>query len=151
MNTASTPRGLNPSVRRIAMSVRLSLTTITRVATMLNTATATISMRINPIMVFSILIARKYASFSCVQSRSSSPGGQARCGGARQFGRPQHVVELQADAGRTRQTAKRLRILEVDEGQHAVVLLQPDLEEPHHLEFLQPRHDGAARSRRPES
>ena len=79
------------------------------------------------------------------------PRRQARCGGARQFGRPQHVVELQADAGRTRQTAKRLRILEIDEGQHAVVLLQPDLEEPHHLEFLQPRHDGAAGPRRPES
>ena len=54
----------------MAMSVRLSLTTITSVATMLNAATATISIRINPIMVFSMRIARKYASFSCVQSRT---------------------------------------------------------------------------------
>ena len=59
MNTPSTPRGLMPSVRRMAMSVRLSLTTMTSVATMLNTATATISIRISPIMVFSMRMARK--------------------------------------------------------------------------------------------
>ena len=41
------------------MSVRLSFTTMTSVATMLNTATATISMRIKPIMVFSMRMARK--------------------------------------------------------------------------------------------
>ena len=59
MNTASMPRGVMPRVRRMAMSVRLSLTTITSVATMLNAATATISIRISPIMVFSMRIARK--------------------------------------------------------------------------------------------
>ena len=64
MNTAMTPRGLKPRVRRMAMSVRLSFTTMTSVATMLNTATATMSIRISPIMVFSMRMARKYASLS---------------------------------------------------------------------------------------
>ena len=59
MNTATTEPGLRPSVRRIAMSLRLSVTTITSVATMLNAATATISSRISVIMVFSMRMARK--------------------------------------------------------------------------------------------
>ncbi len=55
----------------MAMSVRLSLTTMTSVATILKAATATMSINISPIMVFSMRIARKYASFSWVQSRGS--------------------------------------------------------------------------------
>ena len=41
------------------MSVRLSVTTITSIATMLKAATATISSRISDIMVFSMRMARK--------------------------------------------------------------------------------------------
>ena len=41
------------------MSVRFSFTTITSAATMLNAATATISIRISVIMVFSMRMARK--------------------------------------------------------------------------------------------
>ena len=52
-------RGEAPKVRRIAISVRLSLTTMTSIATMLKAATATISSRISAIMVFSMRMARK--------------------------------------------------------------------------------------------
>ena len=41
------------------MSVRLSVTTITSIATMLNAATATMSIRISAIIVFSMRMARK--------------------------------------------------------------------------------------------
>ena len=44
------PRGETPSVRRIAMSVRLARTTITSMATMLNAATATTNSRISGIV-----------------------------------------------------------------------------------------------------
>ena len=151
MNTASTPRGLMPSVRRIAMSVRLSLTTITRVATMLNTATATISIRINPIMVFSMLMARKYASFSCVQSRSSSPGGKrdaaARASsGARSTSSNFRRIPVGPD--KPRNASASLRLMSAST---LSCSCNPDLEDPHHLEFLQPRHDGRRRPRCPES
>jgi len=51
--------GEAPSVRRIAMSGCLSVTTITRVETRLNAATAMMSVRMMNIMRFSIWIARK--------------------------------------------------------------------------------------------
>ena len=56
---ASRVRGDAPSVRRMAMSVRLSVTTMTSMATMLKAATPTISSRISAIMVFSMRMARK--------------------------------------------------------------------------------------------
>jgi hypothetical protein len=59
MNTRAMVPGSAPRVRRIAMSVRLSVTTITSMATMLKAATATISSRISAIIVFSMRIARK--------------------------------------------------------------------------------------------
>ena len=59
MKTPMTLRGAAPKVRRMAMSVRLSVTTITSIATMLKAATATISSRISDIIVFSMRIARK--------------------------------------------------------------------------------------------
>ncbi len=52
------------------MSLRFSDTTITRLATMLKAATATISSRITAIIAFSIRIARKYAACSVVQSEA---------------------------------------------------------------------------------
>ena len=59
MKMPMTLRGAAPKVRTIAMSVRLSVTTITSIATMLKAATATISSRISDIMVFSMRMARK--------------------------------------------------------------------------------------------
>ena len=59
MKMPITLRGEAPNVRRMAMSVRLSVTTMTSIATMLNAATATISSRMSDIIVFSIRIARK--------------------------------------------------------------------------------------------
>ncbi|MNH48321.1 hypothetical protein D3C79_1120840 [compost metagenome] len=50
-------RGVAPKVRRIAISARLSATTMISVAMMLKAATATISSRSRPIMVFSIFMA----------------------------------------------------------------------------------------------
>ena len=57
--TRATAPGSSPSVRRIAMSRRLSLTTMYRLATMLKAATATISSRMSVIIVFSMRIAWK--------------------------------------------------------------------------------------------
>ncbi len=59
MNTPTIVPGRAPSVRRMAMSVRLSVTTMTSVATMLNAATPTIRNMISVIMVFSMRMARK--------------------------------------------------------------------------------------------
>ena len=59
MKTPMILRGDAPKVRRIAMSVRLSVTTITSMATMLKAATATMRNRISDIMVRSIRVARK--------------------------------------------------------------------------------------------
>ena len=61
--------GVAPSVRRMAMSGCLSVTAITSVETILNAATATISVRMMPIMVFSDLHARKKLAWVRVQSR----------------------------------------------------------------------------------
>ena len=59
MKMPITRRGLAPKVRTMAMSVRLSVTTITSIATMLKAATATISSRMSDIIVFSMRMARK--------------------------------------------------------------------------------------------
>ena len=64
--------GLAPSVRRMAMSARLSVTVITSVLTRLNAATATISVRMMNIMRFSSCTAANQVRFCCVQSRISS-------------------------------------------------------------------------------
>ena len=59
MKIAMIDDGDAPSVRRIAMSACLSVTTITCADTMLNAATATISVRMMNITRFSICTARK--------------------------------------------------------------------------------------------
>ncbi|MNT57221.1 hypothetical protein D3C72_1945790 [compost metagenome] len=64
--------GLAPSVRRMAMSARLSVTVITSVLTRLNAATATMSVRMMNIMRFSSCTAANQVRFCCVQSRISS-------------------------------------------------------------------------------
>ena len=58
-NTRTTPRGSMPSVRNTAMSVVLSVTTMTRLATMLNAATPMIRDNSSDIIIFSMRIARK--------------------------------------------------------------------------------------------
>ncbi|MNG36077.1 hypothetical protein D3C84_1229930 [compost metagenome] len=63
--------GLAPSVRRMAMSARLSLTVITSVETRLKAATATISARMMNIMRFCRRTASNQVRFCWVQSRSS--------------------------------------------------------------------------------
>ena len=64
-------RGLAPSVRRMAMSARLSVTVMTSVDTRLNAATATISVRMMNIMRFSSCTAANQVRFCRVQSRTS--------------------------------------------------------------------------------
>ena len=59
MNTHITEAGDMPSVRRIAMSACLSVTTMTSVDTILNAATATISERMMNMTVFSVRTALK--------------------------------------------------------------------------------------------
>ncbi len=54
----------------MAMSESLSVTTMTRVDTMLNAATATISVRITNMTVFSVFRARKKLAWYWVQSRT---------------------------------------------------------------------------------
>ena len=61
-----------PSVRRIAMSASLSVTVITCADTMLNAATAMISVRMMNITRFSICTARKKFAWLIVQSRISA-------------------------------------------------------------------------------
>ena len=62
MNTPMMLRGEMPSVRRIAMSACLSVTSITNVETRLNAATATISDKMMNITFFSIDTALKNAA-----------------------------------------------------------------------------------------
>ncbi|MNN74495.1 hypothetical protein D3C81_1907030 [compost metagenome] len=62
--------GVEPRVRKMAISPFLSLTTITRVEMMLNAATATISNNSRPIMAFSMRIAWYRLPWLRVQSRA---------------------------------------------------------------------------------
>ncbi len=110
MNTATTPRGLKPSVRRIAISVRLSFTTMIRVATILNTATATMSIRINPIMVFSMRMARKYAWLSLGPIAHRKTRSEPCRGDLRELRGFQHIGEFEPYSARTRQRPERLRV-----------------------------------------
>ena len=59
-----------PSVRRMAMSARLSVTVITSMDTRLNAATAMISARMMNIMRFSTCTAANHTRFSSDQSRT---------------------------------------------------------------------------------
>ena len=62
--------GLAPSVRKMAMSARLSVTVITSVLTKLKAATATMSVRMMNIMRFSTCTAANQVRFCCDQSRT---------------------------------------------------------------------------------
>ena len=78
MKMPITERGLAPSVRRIAMSARLSVTVITSVETRLNAATATISVRMMNIRRFSICTASNQLRLVRVQSRTHDVRAEAR-------------------------------------------------------------------------
>ena len=111
------------------MSACLSVTTITCADTMLNAATATISVRMMNIMRFSICTARKKLAWLRVQSRTSALHRQLLPQVARDGGRGEQVVELQAHAGHAVQPVELLRILDVDEREAAVELEHADLED----------------------
>ena len=136
---ADDPARRMPSVRRIAMSERFSLTTITSAATMLNAATATTSIRIRLIIVFSMRIARKYAecSFAPVLDLQSPPPTAWRRSAAR-AGALHHVVEADAQPGGwLGSTGQVSRIGDRHERQRSIVILQPDFEDPGDGEGLQ--------------
>ena len=71
MKIAMIDDGDAPSVRRIAMSGCLSVTTITCADTMLNAATATISTRMRNIMRFSICDRAEEVGVASASSRGS--------------------------------------------------------------------------------
>ena len=78
MNTPMIERGLAPSVRRMAMSARLSVTVMTSVDTRLKAATATISVRMMNIRRFSICTASNQLRLVRVQSRTITSGPRLR-------------------------------------------------------------------------
>ena len=93
-------RGLAPSVRRIAMSACLSVTVITSVETRLNAATATISVRMMNIIVFSICTASYQAALVRVQSLHAHLAAEALRQPAGGGARVVHVGQAQLHAGR---------------------------------------------------
>ena len=96
-------------------------------------------------MVFSMRMARKYASLSCGPvAHLEVPGRSRAAAAAREFRCLQHIVELEADSGGTIADPAAPRHPQIDQRQDAVVLLQTDLENADDLEFLQPRHDHVA-------
>jgi hypothetical protein len=109
-------RGLAPSVRRMAMSARLSVTVITSVDTRLKAATATISVRMMNIMRFSICTASNQLRLVRVQSRTSTCGpsaAQRRPPRARLV----HVGQAQLHAGRAFGAEQPRRVVQVDQRQ----------------------------------
>ena len=139
-----------PSVRRIAMSACLSVTTITCAETMLNAATATISVRMMNITRFSICTARKKFAWLRVQSRISAWTGSFCHEVARDGRRRKQIVELEPDARHALEAVELLRVLDVHEREAAVELRHADVEDADHLEALEARQragrrDGALR------
>ncbi len=96
-------------------------------------------------MVFSMRMARKYASFSSVQSRTLRPGASRAAAARAKFAAPcstsSNFSRIPVGPAMPRNASASV---EIDQRQHAVVLLQSDLENARHLEVLQPRHDGVA-------
>ena len=139
-------RGLAPSVRRMAMSARLSVTVITSVETRLKAATATISVRMMNIRRFSICTASNQLRLVRVQSRTAA-GGRATL---RQLRRPTPRASCTSfrrsctPVGPS--TRNRLRrVVQVHQRQRAVVLVVAGLEGADHGELLQPRHHAGRR------
>jgi hypothetical protein len=145
MKISMMERGLAPSVRRIAMSACLSVTVITSVDTRLNAATATISVRMMNIIVFSICTASYQAALvrvqSCTRTWSPRPTARRLGGGARVV----HVGQLQLHAGRAAGAVELGGVVERGQRQAAVVFVVADREHADDVERLQPRQRAGGR------
>ena len=118
-----------PSVRRMAMSACLSVTTITCAETMLNAATATISVRMMNIILFSIcdraeevgVAARPIADLDVDRHDPREIARDRRC--------REHVVQLEPHAAdRVAQPVQLLRVPTVDQREPIVEFVHADLE-----------------------
>ena len=139
-------RGLAPSVRRIAMSARLSVTVITSVETRLNAATATISVRMMNIMRFSICTAANQVLFARVQSRIRKLARQRGRQLVGHLARLVQVLELEAHAGRAVEAEHALpRPRRWIMRQRRVVLVVARIEGADHGELLEARHHAGRR------
>ena len=132
------------------MSVRLSVTTMTSIATMLKAATATISSRMSDIMVFSMRIGAEVVGVvlrpvAHLERRPAAARAAARPPPAPPAHRCTRTrrPSLAAPAGR-----QRPHVLEVGEHQRAVVILQAHLEDAGHRELAQLRCRRAVRAHR---
>ena len=77
MKASITSEGLKPIVRRIAISVLLSITIMMREERMLNAATKMIRKSITVIIRFSVETAEKSSPFSVRQSLTLYPAGSS--------------------------------------------------------------------------
>ena len=78
-----------------------------------------------------------------LQSGGKPPGSRAR-----QLGRLQDIGEPQAYPGGSVEASQSLGVFDIHQRQHAVVLLQTDLENAHHMKVAQMGHDRIARTPR---
>ena len=139
MKIAVIDDGDAPSVRRIAMSACLSVTVITCADTMLNAATAMISVRMMNITRFSICTARKKLAW-LASSRGLRRSTLRRPASSRATrGAAIQVVELEPHARHAVQPVELLRVVEVDQREAAVELVHADLEDADHAEALEAR------------
>ena len=126
------------------MSFRFSDTTITRLAMMLKAATDTIRSMMTVIIVFSSLIARKYAACSIVQSLPAAvpiAPSKRRC-----LLRRRHGIDVEhADSCAGGRACQGQHILERGESECRVMVSEPDLELTVHLERPDARRQFATR------
>ena len=127
------------------MSACLSVTVMTSVDTMLNAATATISVRMMNIIRFSICTARKKLAWLRVQSRTST---RPRHGGRAAPAPPRGASNRSSTLSRTPETVvepvELLRVVDVDQRQPGVELEHADFEDADHAELLEPRQRSPA-------
>jgi hypothetical protein len=138
-------RGLAPSVRRMAMSDCLSVTVITSVDTRLKAATATISVRMMNISRFSICTASYQLRLVRVQSRTSMLGPRLACNVLAHEARIVHIGQTQLHTGRAFHAEQARCVVQVDQGQGAVVFVVAHVEHAHQRELLQARHHASRR------
>jgi hypothetical protein len=112
-----TERGLAPSVRRMAMSARLSVTVITSVETRLKAATATMSVRMMNISRFSICTASNQLRLLRVQSRTLAVVPRLAPSCSRHAARALHVGQPQLHAAGAFQAEQARGVVEVDQRQ----------------------------------
>ena len=139
-------RGLAPSVRRMAMSARLSVTVITSVLTRLKAATATISVRMMNIMRFSSCTAANQVRFWRVQSRISKSPRQGASPAAAATSRAWcRSLQLQPHAGRALEPEDARGVVHVQQRQRRVVFEVAGVEGADHRHLLEARHHAGRR------